>query len=73
MTKKEEGSKRFQWNKEDTKKFIDDLLKVSYPYLVVIIPVLISQIPDEVAWGATAVWLLQRARVALNLYKAGNK
>lgn len=67
------NSKRFQWNSVDSKKFLEDALRVSAPYLVVIIPVLISQIPDEVAWGATAVWLLQRARVALALFLSGKK
>jgi hypothetical protein len=64
-------SKKWDWNSADTKKFFEDLLRVSAPYLVVIIPVVISQIPDEVAWGVTVVWLLQRARVALNLFLQG--
>ena len=64
-------SKRLQWNKQDTIKFAQDALKVLAPYLVVIIPVLISQIPDEVAWGGIAIFVLQRARVAIELFWKG--
>lgn len=64
-------SKRLQWNKQDTIKFAQDALKVLAPYLIVIIPVLISQIPDEVAWGGMAIFVLQRARVAIELFWKG--
>ena len=64
-------SKRLQWNKADTIKFGQDALKVLTPYLLVIIPVLVSQIPDDWAYSAIVLFLLQRARVALELFWKG--
>lgn len=64
-------SKSLRWNSQDTIKFGQDALKVLAPYLIVIIPVLISQIPDEVAWGGMAIFVLQRARVAIELFWKG--
>lgn len=64
-------SKKMSWNKADTVKFLQDALRVSAPYLIVIIPVLIDQLPKDVAWTAIAIFLLQRARAAIEIYKTG--
>ena len=64
-------SKRFTWNKADTVKFLKDTLRVLAPYLIVIIPVILSQIPDDWAWSAIVIFLLQRARSAIELFVAG--
>lgn len=64
-------SKSFSWNKADTVKFLQDSLRVLGPYLIVIIPVLIGQVPKDVAWSAVAIYLLQRARSAIELFIAG--
>lgn len=64
-------SKRFDWNSADTKKFLQDTLKVLAPYLLVIIPVLIGQLPQDAGYTAIAIFLLQRARSMIELYVAG--
>lgn len=64
-------SKVLHWNKTDTIKFGKDALKVLTPYLLVIIPVLVTQIPDDWAYSAIVLFLLQRARVALELFWEG--
>ena len=64
-------SKRFHWNKVDTVKFGKDALKVLAPYLIVIIPVLITQLPNDWAWSAILIFILQRIRVALELFWSG--
>ena len=64
-------SKRFQWNSADTQKFLQESLKVLAPYLLVIIPVLLQQIPQDWAWSAIVIFLLQRARSALQLFVGG--
>lgn len=65
------ASKRFQWNKADTVKFLKDSLKVLAPYLLVIIPVLIGQLPKDAGYTAIVIFLLQRVRAAIELYIAG--
>ncbi|TVL99536.1 MAG: hypothetical protein CV087_17405 [Candidatus Brocadia sp. WS118] len=64
-------SKKFSWNREDTVKFAKDALRVLAPYLIVIIPVLIDQLPKEWAYSAAVIYVLQRVRAAIELYKAG--
>ena len=64
-------SKKFTWNKEDTIKFLKDALKVSAPYLIVIIPVLLNQIPEDWGYATITIFILQRVRKALELYLAG--
>lgn len=64
-------SKQWQWNKADTLKFLKEALRVLAPYLVVIIPVLIEQLPKEWAYSAAVIYVLQRVRSAIELYKAG--
>jgi hypothetical protein len=66
-------SKKFDWNSADTKAFLREALKVSAPYLIVIIPVLIDQLPKEVAWASIAIFLLQRARSVIEIYLSGKK
>jgi hypothetical protein len=65
------ASKRFSFNKNDAVKFGNDALKVLGPYLIVIIPVLISNLPKEAVWTVVAVFILQRIRVALGLFLSG--
>jgi len=64
-------SKSGQWNRADTEKFLKDALKVLAPYLLVIIPVLLTQIPKDWAYAAVTIFILQRIRVAIELYAAG--
>lgn len=64
-------SKKWAWNREDTLKFLKEALRVSAPYLIVIIPVLIEQLPKEWAYSAIVIYVLQRVRSAIELYKAG--
>ena len=64
-------SKRFSYNKADLIAFGKDALKVLAPYLLVIIPVLVSQIPDDYAYSAILLFILQRARVAIELFLKG--
>lgn len=64
-------SKRFTWNKADTIHFAQESLRVLAPYLIVIIPVLIEKLPQDVAWTAIAIFLLQRARSAIELFIKG--
>ncbi len=64
-------SKKFSWNKEDTIKFLKDAVRVSIPYVIVIIPVIIEQLPKEWAYSAAVIYVLQRVRSASELYKAG--
>lgn len=64
-------SKSFSWNSEDTKKFLGETLRVLAPYLVVVIPVLINQLPKDFAYSAIILFVLQRVRSAVELYLAG--
>jgi len=64
-------SRKYSFNRSDLSKFGKDALKVLAPYLIVIIPVLISNLPEEAAWSAIAVFLLQRVRVAIELFIKG--
>jgi len=64
-------SKAWKWNKADTIKFFQDSVRVLSPYLIVIIPVLIEQLPKDWAYSAMVIYALQRVRSAIELYKAG--
>jgi len=64
-------SKKFQWNKADTAKFLQDTLRVLAPYFVVILPVVLQQIPKDWAYSAILIFVLQRIRAAVELYLAG--
>lgn len=65
------ASKAWKWNKADTVKFLQDSVRVLAPYLIVIIPVLIEQLPKDWAYSAMVIYALQRVRSAIELYKAG--
>lgn len=64
-------SKSFSWNGADTKKFLGETLRVLAPYLVVILPVLIQQLPKDWAYASVVLFILQRVRSAVELYIAG--
>lgn len=64
-------SKKFQLNKADLMVWSKDALKVLAPYLIVLIPVLIEQLPKEAFWTGVAIFILQRARVAIELFLKG--
>ena len=64
-------SKKWAWNKTDTIQFLKDSVRVLAPYLIVIIPVLIEQLPKDWAYSAMVIYALQRVRSAIELYKAG--
>ena len=64
-------SVRFSWNSADTRAWLDKAIKVLVPYLVVIIPVLISQLPKDWAYSAIVVYVLQRVWDALRRFYDG--
>lgn len=64
-------SLRFHWNRADTQAFLGQAVKVLAPYMVVIIPVLIDQLPKEWALAAVTIYLLQRVQSALVLFIQG--
>ena len=64
-------SKRFTFNKADWVVWSHQAITVLAPYLVVIIPVLISQIDKDWAYSAILVYLLQRVWSFLKLWVAG--
>lgn len=64
-------SKKWSWNRADTVQFLKDSVRVLAPYLIVIIPVLIEQLPKDWAYSAMVIYALQRVRSAIELYKAG--
>lgn len=64
-------SARFSWNKADTIKFFKEALTVLAPYLLVIIPVLIGQIPQDWAYAAVTIYVLNRIRSVITLWLAG--
>ena len=64
-------SLRFHWNKSDTQAFVGQAVKVLAPYLIVILPVLIGQIPKDWAWAAITLYVLQRIQSALVLFIQG--
>lgn len=64
-------SAQFSWNKADTIKFAQEAVKVLAPYLIVIIPVLIGQVPQDWAYAAVTIYILNRIRSAVMLYIAG--
>jgi len=64
-------SKKFTFNKADAIAWSKDALKVLAPYLIVLIPVMIEQLPKEAVWTGVAIFVLQRARVAIELLLKG--
>jgi hypothetical protein len=53
-------SARWHWNKADTLAWLNQAWKVLIPYLVVIIPVLIGQIPKEWGYAGITIYILNR-------------
>lgn len=66
-------SERFQMRSEDWKKFGTEILTKMYPYLIVLIPVAISQLPPEASYTVIAVWILQRLQTLLTLWISKHK
>lgn len=66
-------SLRFHWNAADTLAFFQQAKawNVLIPYIIVIIPVLIDQIPKDWAYAAIVIYALQRALLALKLFVQG--
>lgn len=64
-------SAKFSWNSSDTKAFMNQALRVIAPYLVVIIPVLLTQIDDSWAYSAVTIYVLNRIYDALRRYIQG--
>ena len=64
-------SLRFHWNKADTTVFLQQAVRVLAPYLIVILPVLIGQIPKDWALAAVTLYVLQRIQSALILFIQG--
>lgn len=61
-------SKSFSWTSAQRKEFFDLTVKNLSPYLIVLIPVIIDQLPKEAGWAVIAVFLLQRALSFFRLY-----
>ena len=59
------ANKRYVWTRTDMKAWLAQAWKVLIPYLIVIIPVLIGQIPKDWAYATAAVYLLNRVWDAL--------
>lgn len=66
-----EKSKRFTLNKADLIGFGQRTLQTLAPYLVALIPVLISQVPKDWPYAVLTVWLLNRAWDLLRRYIKG--
>ena len=66
-------SKRFTLNKADLQAFGEETLKVVGPYLLVIIPVLMEQLPKEWVYASTTIFVLQRIRSLIVLFLSGKK
>ena len=66
-------SKAFTMTAEDRKAFMDQTLKSLAPYLVVIIPVMIEQLPKDWAYAAIVIWGLQRLLSYLLLWIPAHK
>ncbi len=64
-------SARFTWNHADTIAWFNKAVAVLAPYLVVIIPVLISQLPKDWAYSAILIYVLQRIWDALRRFYTG--
>ena len=64
-------SKRFTLNRADWLAFLQRTLQTLTPYLVALIPVLISQIPKDWPYAVITVWLLNRVWDLLRRYISG--
>lgn len=66
-------SKRFEMKKEDWQKFGTEALTKLAPYLLVLIPVALSQLPAEASYTVIVVWVLQRLQTLLTLWISKHK
>jgi len=64
-------SLRFHWNRADTQVFVQQAVRVLAPYIVVIIPVLVGQIPKDWAYATVTVYVLNRIWSAVQLFISG--
>ena len=64
-------SKAWHWNEADTAKWLEQARVYLLPYLVVIIPVIITQIPKDWAYATAVIWVLNRLYSAFLILKAG--
>ncbi len=69
----EKISKSFSMTIDDWEKFSNETLLKIGPYLVVIIPVFLEQLPKDMAYGAILVFLLQRLLSFLILFLSKHK
>lgn len=61
-------SKAFSWTPAQRKEFFETSVKNLAPYIVVLIPVIIDQLPVDWAYATITVFLLQRALSFFRLY-----
>lgn len=66
-------SERFKMRSEDWKKFGTEALTKLAPYLLVLIPVALSQLPAEASYTVIVVWVLQRLQTLLTLWISKHK
>lgn len=64
-------SKRWQWNRADTIAWANQAIRVLAPYLIVIIPVLIDQLPKDWAYATVTIYILNRIWDALRRWYSG--
>ena len=64
-------SKAWSWNKADTQKFLKEALRFLAPYLIVIIPVVIGELPKDWAYATIVIWILNRIVSFLTILAAG--
>ena len=57
--------KRFTWSKKDTIAWCQQAIKVLAPYLIVIIPVVVAQLPRDWAYATIVIYILNRIWDAL--------
>lgn len=66
-------SHAFTMTTEDWNSFCEETLVKISPYLIVVIPVFIEELPKELAYGAILVFLLQRLQSFLILFISKHK
>ena len=66
-------SKNFQMTSADWEKLGTETLTKLAPYLLVLIPVALSQLPPEASYTVIFVWVLQRLQTFLTLWIGKHK
>ena len=61
-------STRWTWTKADTHAWFSQAWKVLIPYILVIIPAIIGQLPKDWAYTAVVVYILNRVWDAVRRY-----